>query len=255
MFLCFNNCFSNGDSSGDLTKANRVSGSRARHDNVGANEGDSSKPAHQRAGEAVYRALIDPNAISIWKVPTGMRCHVHAFDARVGGKFRGRFVELVPNKRVVEIDEFETENSGLCGEMRITIADIAGMWQNGGHAGADVVAANNGGLPDFDTGNIGDRIERPGRQDADLQPQVGGAGAYIGSCALGRSERGHQQDRNNEERLIGHGHSIRPNPSQLDRHSAGNNRLPSTGLDEGFILPRDSVAAHAIHRETRECTR
>jgi len=27
------------------------------------------------------------------------------------------------------------------------------MWQNGGYAGADVIAANNGRLPDFDTGN------------------------------------------------------------------------------------------------------
>ncbi|HEX2681662.1 MAG TPA: SRPBCC domain-containing protein, partial [Candidatus Dormibacteraeota bacterium] len=35
--------------------------------------------------QAVYRALIDPNAIRIWKVPTGMRCQVHAFDPRVGG--------------------------------------------------------------------------------------------------------------------------------------------------------------------------
>jgi hypothetical protein len=37
------------------------------------------------------------------------------------------------------------------------------MWQNSGHAGADVVAANNRRMPDFDTGNIGDCIERPGR--------------------------------------------------------------------------------------------
>jgi uncharacterized protein YndB with AHSA1/START domain len=72
-----------------------------------------------------------------------MTCHVHAFDARVGGKFRisltydapthigkttaqtdtyhGRFVELVPNKRVVEMDEFETEDPALRGEMKITI--------------------------------------------------------------------------------------------------------------------------------------
>jgi hypothetical protein len=51
------------------------------------------------------------------------------------------------------------------------------MWQKGGHAGADVLAANNGRLADFRTGNIGDRIERPDRQDSDLQPQVGGSGA------------------------------------------------------------------------------
>jgi len=35
--------------------------------------------------------------------------------------YRGRFIELVPNERVVEIDDFETENPALRGEMKITI--------------------------------------------------------------------------------------------------------------------------------------
>ena len=93
--------------------------------------------------ESVYRALIDPDAIAIWKVPTRMTCQVHAFDAHVGGEFRsltydvptgvgktiahtdtyhGRFVELVPNERVVEINEFETEDPALRGEMKIVLA-------------------------------------------------------------------------------------------------------------------------------------
>jgi uncharacterized protein YndB with AHSA1/START domain len=93
--------------------------------------------------DAVYRAFLDPKAIVIWKVPTGMTCHVHAFDAQVDGEFRvsltyegptdsgktskhtdtyhGHFVELVPDKRVVEIDEFETENPALQSEMKITM--------------------------------------------------------------------------------------------------------------------------------------
>ena len=72
-----------------------------------------------------------------------MTCHVHAFDAREGGSFRisltydapsatgkttahtdtyhGRFVKLVPNEKVVEVDEFETKNPALRGEMTITI--------------------------------------------------------------------------------------------------------------------------------------
>jgi hypothetical protein len=29
-----------------------------------------------------YRAFLDPRAIAKWKVPTGMTCHVHAFEAR-----------------------------------------------------------------------------------------------------------------------------------------------------------------------------
>jgi uncharacterized protein YndB with AHSA1/START domain len=112
--------------------------------------------------DAVYRVLIDPNAIALWKVPTGMRGHVHAFDARVGGTLRvsltydeptntgkttahtdtyqGRFVELVPNQRIVEIDEFETDDPDLSGEMKITI-ELAD--ENGG----TLVRGTHEGLP------------------------------------------------------------------------------------------------------------
>jgi len=91
----------------------------------------------------VYAALTDPRAVANWKVPSGMRCEVHAFEARVGGALRvsltyelpteagkttaqtdtyaGRFVELVPNERVVEVDEFETTDPRLRGEMKVTI--------------------------------------------------------------------------------------------------------------------------------------
>jgi uncharacterized protein YndB with AHSA1/START domain len=109
--------------------------------------------------DAVYRALIDPKAIAIWKVPTGMKCHVHAFDPRVGGKLRvsltyelsgtgkttahtdtyhGRFVELVPSKRVIEIDEFETQDPALRGEMKITI-ELADK-----ESGTDVIGIHEG---------------------------------------------------------------------------------------------------------------
>lgn len=91
----------------------------------------------------VYRALLDPRAIAKWKVPDGMTCHVHDFDAREGGSFRisltydeasgtgkttahtdtyrGRFVKLVPDEQIVEVDEFETDDPSLRGEMTITI--------------------------------------------------------------------------------------------------------------------------------------
>ncbi len=91
----------------------------------------------------IYRALVDPNAIVKWKVPTGMTARVHHFDSREGGTFRisltydaptaagkttaltdtyhGRFVKLVPNEQVVEVDEFETADPALRGEMTITI--------------------------------------------------------------------------------------------------------------------------------------
>ena len=46
--------------------------------------------------------------------------------------------------------------------------EVAGMRPNRGHAGADVVATNKGRMADFDTGNIGDGVEWPSRQNAYL---------------------------------------------------------------------------------------
>jgi uncharacterized protein YndB with AHSA1/START domain len=109
---------------------------------------------------SVYRALLDPRAVAKWKVPDGMTCRVHAFDAREGGSFRisltydapdergktnahtdtyhGRFVKLVPNEQVVEVDEFETDDPVLRGEMTITITltDARG--------GTDLLAVHDG---------------------------------------------------------------------------------------------------------------
>ena len=36
---------------------------------------------------AVYRALLDADAVQRWMVPDGMTSEVHAFDAREGGKY------------------------------------------------------------------------------------------------------------------------------------------------------------------------
>jgi uncharacterized protein YndB with AHSA1/START domain len=90
----------------------------------------------------VYRALLNPELVREWKVPVGMRCQVHAFEAREGGRFRvsltydrptgtgkttaqtdtyhGRFVRLVPDERVVEVVEFETGDPAMAGELVIT---------------------------------------------------------------------------------------------------------------------------------------
>jgi uncharacterized protein YndB with AHSA1/START domain len=91
---------------------------------------------------AVYRALLDPQAVATWMVPDGMTSQVHEFDAREGGAFRisltydaptgtgkttahtdtyhGRFVRLVPNEQVVQVMEFETADEAMRGEMIIT---------------------------------------------------------------------------------------------------------------------------------------
>lgn len=89
----------------------------------------------------LYRALLDPKAVAAWRPPQGMRAEILAFDPREGGLFRmaliyadaagqgkttgdadvveGRFVELVPDKRVVEVVEFESDDPAFAGTMRI----------------------------------------------------------------------------------------------------------------------------------------
>jgi uncharacterized protein YndB with AHSA1/START domain len=107
---------------------------------------------------AVYRALLDPSAVQRWMVPDGMTSEIHAFDPVEGGAFRisltydlptdagktdaqtdrfhGTFAELVPDAKVVQIVEFETDDPVLTGAMTITyeLSDAAG--------GTDVVGTH-----------------------------------------------------------------------------------------------------------------
>ena len=108
---------------------------------------------------AVYRALLDRDAVAMWMVPNGMTSRVHEFDAREGGAFRisltydaptgigktsahtdtyhGRFVKLVADEQVVEVVEFETADPALRGEMTITITLSAAV------SGTDIAAAHD----------------------------------------------------------------------------------------------------------------
>ncbi|MDT4988044.1 MAG: hypothetical protein QOI74_2138 [Micromonosporaceae bacterium] len=112
---------------------------------------------------AVYRALLDAEAIATWRVPAGMRSQVHEFDAREGGRFRvsltydlptgtgkstprtdtyhGHFVKLVPDEQVVEVFQFETADPALRGSMTMTttLTDAVG--------GTDVRVVHEG-IPD-----------------------------------------------------------------------------------------------------------
>jgi uncharacterized protein YndB with AHSA1/START domain len=102
--------------------------------------------------KAVYHAFLDPASVAAWLAPDNMKGHVHAFDPREGGRFRmsltyiapkhslggktsentdtfqGRFVELVPYAKIVEVIEFESRDPAFAGEMSMTVslADVAG---------------------------------------------------------------------------------------------------------------------------------
>lgn len=84
--------------------------------------------------ERVYRAFLEPDAMSKWIPPYGFTCQVQHMDVRVGGTFRmsfrnfgsgnghsfgGEYLELVPFEKIRYSDRFDDPN--LPGEMRVTI--------------------------------------------------------------------------------------------------------------------------------------
>ena len=99
---------------------------------------------------AVYRALLDPEAVGQWRAPDGMTAEVLAWEPVVGGSFRitltyddrsregksspgadtyhGTFAELVADTRVVEVVEFETAEPDMAGPMTVItrLADADG---------------------------------------------------------------------------------------------------------------------------------
>ena len=85
--------------------------------------------------EKVYRAFLEPDAMAKWLPPNGFLCTVHQFEGKVGGTFKmsfrnfttgksesfgGKYLELVPNKKVRYTDVFDNPN--LPGEMTVTVA-------------------------------------------------------------------------------------------------------------------------------------
>ena len=84
--------------------------------------------------EKVYRAFLEPEAMSKWIPPYGFTCQVHHMDARVGGTFRmsfknfssgnghsfsGEYLELVPNELIRYTDKFDDPN--LPGVLQVSV--------------------------------------------------------------------------------------------------------------------------------------
>jgi uncharacterized protein YndB with AHSA1/START domain len=84
--------------------------------------------------ERIYRAFLDPDAMTKWLPPDGFTGKVHHMDARVGGSYKmsftnfsgggshsfgGKYLELVPNERIRHTDEFDDPN--LPGTMQVTV--------------------------------------------------------------------------------------------------------------------------------------
>jgi uncharacterized protein YndB with AHSA1/START domain len=105
---------------------------------------DTASAVIRSAPQIIYRAFLDPEAVALWRPPKGMKSHIYEFNPQVGGTFRmsfdytdahhevpgktsehadifhGRFIELVPDKRIVELVEFESGDPAFAGEMTIT---------------------------------------------------------------------------------------------------------------------------------------
>ena len=85
--------------------------------------------------EKVYRAFLEPEAMSQWLPPYGFTCKVHHMEANVGGTFRmsfhnfssgnghsfgGEYLELVPNELIRYSDRFD--GPALPGDMEVTVS-------------------------------------------------------------------------------------------------------------------------------------
>jgi uncharacterized protein YndB with AHSA1/START domain len=91
----------------------------------------------------VFAALVDADALTQWLPPSGMTGRFERFDARPGGSYRlvlsytaassgsgkatadtdvveARFVDLVPDQRVVQAVDFVSDDPAFAGTMTMT---------------------------------------------------------------------------------------------------------------------------------------
>jgi uncharacterized protein YndB with AHSA1/START domain len=120
--------------------------SERRHEDLGtfAKRIDSASRVIKAAPRTIYHAFMDPDAIVSWLPPKGMNGRIEAYDPRKGGTYRMvltydrpghsppgktsehsdivrvRFLELIPNERIVQSVEFESDDPAFGGEMRMT---------------------------------------------------------------------------------------------------------------------------------------
>ncbi|MFC0237005.1 SRPBCC family protein [Fictibacillus phosphorivorans] len=90
--------------------------------------------------QIVYLAIINPDSLIQWLPPEGMSGQIDIYDCRVGGAYKmtltyeldelilgktsdntdvaeGTFLELVPNQRIVQSVNFNSEDPAFSGEM------------------------------------------------------------------------------------------------------------------------------------------
>lgn len=104
---------------------------------------DTASIVIRTSPERIYAALVDPDARVAWLPPDGMTGRFERFEARPGGSYRmvltytdpstssgkstddsdvveARFVDLVPDVRVVEAVDFVADDPAFAGTMTMT---------------------------------------------------------------------------------------------------------------------------------------
>lgn len=89
------------------------------------------------SGDAIYEAFVKPESLVRWLPPEGATGEIRQFDAREGGRFelvltfaaapgkssshedvvQGRFLQLVPGKRIVQAIDFVSDRPEFSGTM------------------------------------------------------------------------------------------------------------------------------------------
>lgn len=104
---------------------------------------DSASRVIKAAPHTIYQAFVDPKALETWLPPEGMDGHIHEFTPQEGGAYRmsltylnknhptpgksskhediikGQFLEIVPNQRIVQLVEFNSEDPEFAGKMKM----------------------------------------------------------------------------------------------------------------------------------------
>jgi uncharacterized protein YndB with AHSA1/START domain len=105
---------------------------------------DSAMRLIHASPEAIYRAFADGERLMAWLPPEGMSGRILLFEPWQGGRYRieltlddgghgvsgkttertdvtsGRFLELVPNRRIVQSVEFDSADPAFAGTMVMT---------------------------------------------------------------------------------------------------------------------------------------
>lgn len=105
---------------------------------------DTASRVIRASPHAIFQAFVDPAALISWLPPQGMTGQIHTFEPHEGGSYRlaltydasdhstrgktsehsdivsGRFLEIVPDVRIVQAVDFESDDPAFAGTMTMT---------------------------------------------------------------------------------------------------------------------------------------